>query len=223
MRIKAIFFFAGISALFSPVCMAQNSIAASLYGAFNQSTSGNGVQQSPSNSAGVLLELRHISNPLIGWEATYAYNRANQKYSSASGTPPCPTSGCTVPLAANVSNNAHQITGDWIVSLKFANLKPFALAGGGLLLNVPNSGTVTTQQCSGSTCQTSATVASTNTSTKGVFVYGAGVDWTVLPHLGLRFQYRGNLYKAAALTNAFSSTNAFTRTSQPMIGAFLRF
>lgn len=210
MRIKAILFFAGISVLFSPVCMAQNSIAASLYGAFNQSTNGNGVQQSPSNSAGVLLELRHISNPLFGWEATYAYNRANQAYR---------TSAASVSVPAN----AHQITGDWVVSLKLANLTPFALAGGGLLLNVPATSSVSVVQCGTVTNTCQATTASTNTSTKGVFVYGAGVDWTVLPHLGLRFQYRGNVYKAAALTNAFSSTNAFTHNSQPMIGAFLRF
>jgi opacity protein-like surface antigen len=102
-----------------------------------------------------------------------------------------------------------------------ANLRPFALAGGGLLLNVPRSGTAI--QCSTVTNVCQSVAVSTNTSTKGVFVYGAGVDWTVLPHLGLRFQYRGNLYKAAALTTAFSSTNAFTHTAQPMVGVFLRF
>lgn len=223
MRTKVIFVFGVLLSLLSPACIAQTDIAASLYGAFNGSTSGNGVQQSPSNSAGVLVELRHIRNPLIGYEATYAYNRADQKYSSNPGNPPCPTSGCIVPMPFTVPNNAHQVTGDWIVSLKVANLKPFALAGGGLLLNVPSSGSVTVVQCNtfSNVCQ--STTASTNTSTKGVFVYGAGLDWTLLPHLGLRFQYRGNLYKAAALTTAFSSTNAFTRTAQPMAGAFFRF
>ena len=59
---------------------AQTSVAVSLYGAFSGATNGNGVQESPSNSAGGLFELRHISNPILGWEATYSYNRANETY-----------------------------------------------------------------------------------------------------------------------------------------------
>jgi len=91
-------------------------------------------------------------------------------------------------------------------------------------LNMPTAGTVTTTTCGtvNPLCSQSTTAASTSTSTKGVFVYGAGIDWTLLPHLGLRFQYRGNVYKAADLTSSFSSTNAFARNSQPMIGVFFR-
>ena len=63
----------------------------------------------------------------------------------------------------------------------------------------------------------------TNTSTKPVFVYGGGLDWGLLPHLGLRFQYRGNLYKAPDLTTLYTSSGAFTHTAEPMIGAYLRF
>jgi hypothetical protein len=39
----------------------------------------------------------------------------------------------------------------------------------------------------------------------------------------LRFQYRGNLYKAPDLTRLYTSTNVFTHTSEPMIGAYFRF
>ena len=209
-------------ALISCTAGAQTDVALSVYGAFNQSTSGNTTLQSPANSAGGLLEVRHIMNPLIGYEATYAYNRDNQGYSSV-GTF-CPAGGTCGTSTGAISANAHEVTGDWIVSLKMANLKPFALAGGGLLLNVPTGGTITTTSCGllNPLCQATTTTAATVTSTKGVFVYGAGVDWTVLPHLGLRFQYRGNLYKASDMTNAFSSTNAFTRNSEPMIGIFFR-
>ena len=63
----------------------------------------------------------------------------------------------------------------------------------------------------------------TKTSTQSVYVYGAGLDWGLLPHLGLRFQYRGNLYKAPHLTTLYTSTDAFTRTAEPMIGAYLSF
>lgn len=185
----------------SRAALAQTDVAASLYGAFNQTTKGNGVVQSPSNAAGGLLELRHIRNPLIGYEATYSFNRANQAYLLPGSI-----------SSAEISTNAHEFTGDWLVSLKLASFRPFALAGGGVLVNAPTA-----------TANNPIVPANTRTSKQGVLVYGAGVDWTVLPHLGLRFQYRGNVYKAPDLTNAFSSTGAFTRTAEPMIGAFFRF
>jgi opacity protein-like surface antigen len=203
-----------------PVC-AQTDVAISGYGAFNQSSSGSTTIQKPSDQGGFLIEARHISNPLVGYEVTYAYNRANQAY--ATGQPQvCPAFGCSSSTAA-VRANAHEITADWVASLKILNFRPFALAGGGVLVNVPEGGTFTTISCNLVLCSTSTTSASTRTEAKAMFVYGAGVDWTVLPHLGLRFQYRGRVYKAPDLVTAFSSTGAFTRTSEPVLGVFLRF
>ncbi len=200
---------------------AQTTVAASLYGAFNEATSGNGTQQSSANAAGGLIELRQIKNPFVGYEATYSYNRANQSYSES----PPSVCGlvCAYRVTASVPSNAHEISGAWVASLKIADLTPFALAGGGILFNVPSVGNVTATTCpvEGTTpCSISSTP--TSNSTKGVFVYGAGVDWKLLPRLGLRLQYRGNLYKASVLASAFSSTNAFTHTSEPVIGIFFR-
>ncbi len=183
---------------------AQTDVALSIYGAFNGSTNGNGVEQSPSNSAGGMLELRHISNPLIGYDVTYSYNRANQVYSPTA----CPVAGITPGCspAAAISANAHELTGDWVASVKISNLRPFALAGAGLLFNQP-----------------AGSQSNTTSSTKPVFVYGAGLDWGLLPHLGLRLQYRGNLYKAPDLTTLFRSTGKFTHSAEPMLGAYFRF
>jgi opacity protein-like surface antigen len=194
-------------ALFGSVAArAQTDVAASLYGAFSGTTNGNGTIQSPSNSAGGLLELRHISNPIIGYDVTYSYNRDNQTYSSKSTVCPVGVIPPCNPLApAAVSANAHELTGDWVVSVHGANLRPFALAGVGLLFNEPVSGQ-----------------SNTSSSTKPAFVYGAGLDWGLLPHIGLRFQYRGNLYKAPDLTRLFTSTGAFTHTAEPMIGVYFR-
>jgi opacity protein-like surface antigen len=203
------------------VAYAQTDVALSVYGAFSGTTTGNDTIQSPSNAAGALLEVRHISKPWFGYEGTYAYNRANQNYlfSTLAVVPPCPTSGCSTPSGV-ISANAHEVTGDYVASvkLKLVNLRPFALAGGGLLLDVPSSG-----QTYCSLLFTACTPVSTSTTTKPVFVYGGGVDWTLLPHIGLRLQYRGNLYKAPDLTKLFTSTGAFTHTAEPMLGVFFRF
>ncbi len=105
-----------------------------------------------------------------------------------------------------MSANAHEISGDWIASVHIANLRPFALVGVGALFNQPTSGQ-----------------SDTSSDTKAVFLYGAGLDLGLIPHIGLRFQYRGNLYKAPNLSQLFTSTDAFTHTSEPMIGAYFRF
>ena len=195
--------FSSFLALFacSALAHAQTDAALSIYGAFNGTTNGNGTVQSPANSAGGLIELRHISNPIVGYEATYSFNRDNQTYRSS-----CAGVTCTAIEPATVSANAHEISGDWIASVHIANLRPFALAGVGLLFNQP-----------------SGSQTNTNSQTKPAFIYGAGLDWGLFPHIGLRFQYRGNLYKAPDLTRLYTSTNAFTKTSEPMIGAYVRF
>ena len=191
----------GLAAVGAIPVQAQTDVALSLYGAFHGTTNGNGTIQSPANSAGGMIELRHISNPLVGWEATYSYNRDNQVYRSA-----CAGVTCTSIAPQSVSANAHEVSGDWIASVHIANLRPFALAGVGLLFNQPTG-----------------TQSNTTSETKPVFLYVAGLDRGVFPHHGLRFQYRGNLYKAPDLTRLYTSTNAFAHTSEPMIGAYFRF
>jgi len=178
---------------------AQTSVGVSLYGTFNGTTTGNGVQESPSNSAGGLIELRHISNPIFGYEATYSYNRANTSYR-------CNGTSCPVLTPATVSANAHEVTVDWVPSVHVANLRPFGVLGVGLLLNEPTGNQ-----------------ANTASSARAVYVYGAGLDWGLLPHLGLRFQYRGNLYKSPDLSKLYTSSNAFRHTAEPMVGAYVSF
>jgi opacity protein-like surface antigen len=179
--------------------IAQTSVALSIYGAFSGATNGNGVAESPSNSAGGLFELRHISNPIIGWEATYSYNRANQTYTFC---------GTVTPLCQrqSISADAHEITGDWVPSVHIGSVRPFAVLGVGALLNEP-----------------AGSQSSTTSSNKVVYVYGAGLDWRLIPHIGLRFQYRGNLYKTPDVSTLFTSSNAFTHTAEPMIGAYFSF
>jgi opacity protein-like surface antigen len=218
-------------ALFTLPAQAQTDVAGSVYGAFSGSTNGNGTIQSPSNQAGGLIELRHIANPILGFEATYSFNRANQAYATGAVVCPVnPVSGCATSTEP-VSANAHEITGDWVPSVHIANLRPFAVLGVGVLLDVPTSGqaTVTTvtngcPECAIPTQATTITtsISPTQTSTKGVYVYGAGLDWGLLPHIGLRLQYRGNLYSAPNVSKYFSSTNTFTHSAEPMIGVYFK-
>jgi hypothetical protein len=188
---------------------AQTDISASLFGTFGNTTNYNiGLEhQGPAAAAGGLVELRHISSPLVGFEASYSYNRANQIYTYTGPTPPCPSSGCGSP-ASSISANAHQLTGDWLFSAQVARVRPFALAGVGLLFTEPTSAPPYT---------------TTTSSNEPVYVYGVGFDWRLVPQLGLRFQYRGNVYKAPAVTSSYGSNTDFTHTAEPMLGAYFRF
>jgi len=196
---------AAIAALGGRSAQAQTDVSASVLGSFSTSSNGNGTYQSPSAALGGLFEVRHIAHPLIGFEATYSYNRANEVYGANSYVCPVTTPDCEPPQPQPISANAHEVTVDWVASLKFANLRPFALAGVGGIFTEPASGQ-----------------SYTTPDAKAVFVYGAGLDMGLLPHFGLRLQYRGNLNKAADLSTVYTSTDAFTRSGQPMVGLYLR-
>jgi opacity protein-like surface antigen len=203
MRIKlssAIFAVAAIVALACSSARAQTDVGLSAYGAFSGATDENGVTQSPAASAGGIVEVRHISNPILGFEGTYSYNRANQRYK-------CDAVSCGDITVATVKADAHEVTLDWVPSVHVANLRPFGVLGVGALFNVP---------------QDSNPEIATQCSTRAVYVYGAGLDVTVVPHFGIRLQYRGNLYKAPDVTELFTSTDKLTHTAEPMVGIFLR-
>lgn len=189
---------------------AQTDVAVSVYGSFSGTATGQVVKDIPANAAGGMIELRHIISPLVGFEATYALNRANRKYEAAQFCSLC------VPVA--VSANAHEITGDWIFSFHAANLRPFALAGVGVLYYQPIVSVEGTYP------------APTQSSTRAVYVYGVGVDWGFLPHLGLRLQYRGNFYNAPFLTLVYGAPSAgkgngtaFAHAADPAVGVYYRF
>jgi hypothetical protein len=114
---------------------AQTDIGLSVYGAFsNSATPGNSnfSRVSPAASAGGLFEFRHLSSPLLGWEAAYSFHRANEVYDelieSPGGLPECGNSACPAPTYA-VSADAQQFTAGWVPSGHIGNLRPFALLG----------------------------------------------------------------------------------------------
>ena len=207
---------AGVAAWNGAIAYGQTDVAASIDGAVSGATqSGTPLSgeysQSSSNSAGALLEMRHIHNSWVGFEAAYSYNRANQTYTyifpANAPTTPCPSSGCnSQPVTVVVSAYAQTITGDWVISRKKRNLQYFALAGGGVLFVVPSSGQIYT-----------------SSATEFVFECGLGLDWKFASHFGLRLQDRVDIDSAPNL-NTFSTVNGdLTYTQEPALGVYYRF
>lgn len=222
---------------------AQTTIAASVYGAYRSTTSNiTSTTQSweyPSNSAGFLLEARHIKSSWIGYEATYSYNPANEYFYYSNSALRCPTgvistsATCGDEEEASIHAVTHEITGDWIFSFKHGKLRPFAIIGAGLLIDVPSAGhvqnngrvwicTKASQVCLPMPVASIANTSNTQIDLKGAFVYGVGWDWSLSKHLGLRFQYRGIVHKGPDLSAAFPATNQLTQDAEPMIGLYYR-
>ena len=180
----------------------QTDIGASFYEALTNSTSGNGTQQTPTNAPGGMVELRHIASNLVGYEMTFSFNPADQAYAPKTGA--CGLV-CQNP-ATKITGNAAQVSIDYVVSYKTGNLRPFVVGGLGVFIAIPG-----------------ATPFGNNTSIRGAYNYGGGVDYSFSPHLGIRAQVRGNLYKAPNTSSIYPATGVFTQSLEPMGGVFYRF
>lgn len=198
---QGVFLLIGIVVL-TAAASAQTDISFSGLGTISNSTTGNGTLQSSADAGGGMVGLRHIVNPLVGFEANLAVNGSNQTLSTVAGS--C-GSRCNNP-PASIHATGIEFTADYVVSAKFGNLRPFALAGVGFVYTDP-----------------SGTEIGLNSLSRGVFVGGGGADWGLAPHIGLRLQYRANFFKAPDIYRGFSPTGQFVRMQEPMAGVYFRF
>jgi hypothetical protein len=180
----------------------QFDVSASFYEAFTSGTAGDGTKQTPTNADGGLVEARYLMNRLAGFGMSYSYNRANQSF-TPNGTN-CEYA-CNNPVT-NLKASASEISLDWVPSVKIGNIRPFAIGGIGFFITSPGNSTY-----------------EVNTVVRPVYVFGGGLDFSLISHFGIRVQYRDNLYKAPDLSALYPSTGVFTSSSEPMGGLFYRF
>lgn len=184
---------------------AQTDVGLSAYGAFTGLGKTTGIStgfMNPASAMGGMLEVRHIHSPMIGFEASYAVNRANQRYLAL--FPP------VSPMPGNGENSisafAHEIDGDWVFTDSVTkSLQIFTVVGAGVQITVPTGN-------------------SNNDSSSSTAAYnlGVGLDWQKFEHFGLRVQYRGDIHKAPQFYSAPSS-GSILYTSEPMVGVYYRF
>ena len=95
------------------------------FGQFTGSTSGNGIRDVPSVSAGGLVSFRQPFRPWLGYEVNYSYTRFSEAFS-------------TQPF--HVQDNLHEASGAYLVQgPKLLGFQPFASAGLAYLLFLPTS------------------------------------------------------------------------------------
>ena len=172
------------------------------YATFNSGTSGTGVVQTPSNAYGGMFELRQLRSDWLGYEMAFNYNSADQKYAPKTGA--CQLA-CQNPVTS-INAGALQFSIDYIASHKIGNLRPFAVGGLGFFVTIPG-----------------ATPLGNNTSIRGSYIAGGGLDYDFSKHLGVRLQYRETFYKAPNISAIYSATGQLTETGEPMGGVYYRF
>jgi outer membrane autotransporter protein len=169
-------------------------------GFFTKSSSGNATAYSTTQSGGFLTTYRYHLNHWLSAEAAYGYDLNSQKYLLLSS-------------AFRVQSGIHQMTGSLVLNLPSrpsSRFSPYILAGGGALLFAPTANQINS-------------LSGAQTQAKSVFVYGVGVNYSILKRLSVRAEYRGLVYGTPDFGFGALSTSSITHTTQPSIGLTYRF
>jgi len=103
---------------------ARNEVSVQAFGSFLKSTTDNGVQNSATNSGGVLGSYRYFFGVHHGVEANYGYSLNTQSFVSSGG-------------ALGVKNYSHEISGAYVFRLPLKRVTPFVSAGAEALVFDP--------------------------------------------------------------------------------------
>ena len=95
---------------------ARQEVAVQAFGSFVSTTTQNGIDNTATNSGGVLASYRYFFSTHHGVEGNYGYALNTQNYASPAG-------------AAGVKTNSHEVSGAYVLRMPFRNVTPFALAG----------------------------------------------------------------------------------------------
>lgn len=167
-------------------------------GFFTKDSQGNGISQHSTDTGGFIVGYRYHFDRWLAAEANYGYNRNTQQNFTSSGP-------------SNVQANVHQATAALVVTLPGnSRINPYALAGAGALVFDPTN-------------NPGQSVPGALRQAKAAFVYGGGVDFTVVRHVAIRVEYRGFVYNRPDFELAALNSQTTTHTAQPSAGVVFRF
>ena len=157
------------------------------------------VNLNPSNTAGILINLRYTASPWVGFEFNYSYARYTDLFTPFGSQP-----------NGGVQQNANEYTFGYVIHSKkqYFGLTPFASGGAGTTVfrPTPGGGLGLPEQA------------------RATYFASVGVETTVLsPHFGVRAQYRQVFFKAPDFETNYLRIEQHTTTYEPGLGFFLRF
>jgi outer membrane immunogenic protein len=171
----------------------RQNVAVQAFGSFVTSTTNNGIDNSATNSGGVLATYRYFFSTHHGVEANYGYALNTQSYTSSAG-------------ALGVKTNSHEVSGAYVFRMPFGKVTPFALAGVGALIFDP----------------TDFTGASTQTRAAFVYGAGADLNLSSHIFMRAQYRgfvYNSPTYDLPAL----AGLDRVTHRAEPSIGFGYRF
>lgn len=152
-------------------------------------------------SAGLLATFRQSFKPWLGYSVNFGYTRASEHNTSNA------TTGTTGVLSNRIIQaNMYELSFSYVAQKHITpHLTGFADIGGGMIsFQSINTG-----------------VKSNITNYRPEGVGGVGVDYSLTNHLGLRAEYRGQLYKFADYGGQFG--REYTVTSEPTLSLTYNF
>ena len=186
--------------LFATAAMAQveqpSQISLQGTGLFTKDSNAGSATQRATDSGGLLVGYSYQFNKWAGLEGNYGYSRNTQNYFGSFGQ-------------SGIRTDFHEVLGSFVfhIPVRVANVRPYALAGGGALIFNPVDNFVN----------------GIDRQTRGAFVYGGGFNFDVTRNFGIRTEYRGLVYKAPDFTQPALNLDKVTHLAQPSAGFYFRF
>src|SRR5215475_10602225 len=186
--------------LFATAAMAQveqpSQISFQGTGLFSKDSNADSASQRTTNSGGLLVGYSSQFNNWAGVEGNYGYSRNTQNFLGTFGQ-------------SGIRTNFHEVIVSFVVHIpvRLANVRPYALAGGGALIFNPVDNFTN----------------GIDRQTRGAFVYGGGANFDVTRNFGIRTEYRGLVYKSPDFTQPSLNLDKVTHLAQPSAGFYFRF
>src|SRR3954453_4611792 len=173
----------------------RSEVSAQLFGAYVHGTTQNGIEQTSSDSGGILATYRFLFTRHQSLEANYAYSRSTTRY----GLPLTPS---------GVTANQHEWTGAYVFRFPTRWISPYLEPGVGGLTFSP----------------TFSNSPGASNQSRAAFVYGAGADLNLNSRVFVRAQYRGFVYSSPDFNVVGNLGNdRITHLFEPSVGLGYRF
>jgi outer membrane immunogenic protein len=104
--------------------LGKNEVSVQAFGSFLKSTTSDGIQNSATNSGGVLGSYRYFFNAHNGVEVNYGYALNTQNFLSSTGT-------------LGVKSYSHEVSAAYVFRMPLKRFTPFVTAGGAALVFDP--------------------------------------------------------------------------------------
>ena len=172
---------------------AKHEVTVQGSGIFAKETTNNGITSKPTTSGGFLAGYRYNINRWLSAEGDFDYFKPSQKYQNSSGA------------FGYVKTNTYAVSGAAVIRVPTSFiLKPYVLAGAGILIFDPRDASLRQQK-------------------RGTFVYGGGADYQLMRHVALRVEYRGFVYKVPDFDSRTLHVDNCTHSAVPSAGLVFTF